>query len=86
MQPTVLSAPPPPFPLPPWARLISRRLMRRACLPTTNFRWPVLPVCELQTTCPAAPQVSLVPFAPMHAASWNGFVDIVRFNLVTADW
>jgi hypothetical protein len=28
----------------------------------------------------------LLDFAPTHAASYNSFVDIVRFNLMTADW
>ena len=54
-----------------------------------SLSWPdiraVTAVVE-PTSLPAALQVTLVPFAPMHAASWNGLVDIVRFNLITADW
>lgn len=46
--------------------------------------------CSLMRCCWRAParllQTSLLDFAPAHATSYNGFVDIVRFNLVTADW
>eukprot|EP00887_Chlorella_sp_A99_P007154 scaffold2.g7154.t1 len=31
-------------------------------------------------------KVTLLHFAKEHAASWNAFVDIVRFNLLTSDW
>lgn len=31
-------------------------------------------------------QVTLLDFAPMHAKSYNYFVEIVRFNLITSDW
>lgn len=39
---------------------------------------PATPVCALQVT--------LLDFAPMHAKSYNYFVEIVRFNLITSDW
>ena len=31
-------------------------------------------------------QVTRLRFAPRHAESWNLLVDMVRFNLMTADW
>jgi hypothetical protein len=29
---------------------------------------------------------TLLDFSPAHAGSYNSFVDIIRFNLLTADW
>lgn len=31
-------------------------------------------------------RAELLSFSPTHAASYNSFVDIVRFNLLTSDW
>ena len=35
---------------------------------------------------PPPPQVTLLDFAPAHASSYNALVEVIRRNLLLADW
>lgn len=66
-------------------------LLLRRCKKRSAFSF-CLPLHPLPYLCwpPSGPlpplQDTLLDFSPMHATSYNLFVDILRFNMLTSDW
>ena len=62
----------------PWGRAQLMRLLRRVMIRASKGDLVTLPPCTRRVT--------LLHFGPEHAASYNALVEVIRRNLLLADW